>query len=83
VADLTLDKHLLSEAFQNSLKSARRRELAAWLQDTSQISYLPACPSIWPSLVAPPDIDKSARRINPRCGCAFTIWLVHQRFGHL
>ena len=35
VADLSLDKHMLSEAL--------RRELAGWLQDTFQVSCLRAC----------------------------------------
>ena len=43
VADLSLDKHMLSEALQNSLRPARRRELAAWFHGAFQISCLRAC----------------------------------------
>lgn len=34
VHDLSLDKHMLSEACQTSLRPARRRELAQWFQRT-------------------------------------------------
>ena len=44
VADLSLDKHMLSEALRKkSLRPARRRELAGWFQDTFQVSCLRAC----------------------------------------
>lgn len=37
VADLTLDKHMLSEAWRKSLRPVRRRELAGWFQVTFQV----------------------------------------------
>ena len=44
VADLSLDKHMLSEALgKKSRKPARRRELARWFQDTYQVSCVRAC----------------------------------------
>ena len=44
VADLTLDKHILSEVLQTkSLKPARRRQLVAWLQETFQVSTVRSC----------------------------------------
>ncbi|MBA2486680.1 MAG: IS3 family transposase [Nitrospira sp.] len=44
VADLSLDKHMLSEApAKKSLRPARRRELAAWFHETFQVSCLRAC----------------------------------------
>ena len=44
VADLSLDKHMLSESLRKkSLRPARRRELAGWVLDTFQVSCLRAC----------------------------------------
>ncbi|MBX9607155.1 MAG: IS3 family transposase, partial [Gammaproteobacteria bacterium] len=44
VADLTLDKHILSEVLQKkSLKPARRRQLVAWIQETFQVSTVRSC----------------------------------------
>lgn len=44
VVDLSLDKHMLSEALRKkSLRPARRRELAAWFHETFQVSCLRAC----------------------------------------
>ena len=38
VADLTLDKQILQEVIRNTLRPARRRELAQWIQDRYQVS---------------------------------------------
>src|SRR5262244_2373047 len=43
VADLTLDKHMLSEALRKNLRPVRRRELAEWCQVTFQVSCVRAC----------------------------------------
>ncbi len=44
VADLWLDKHMLSEALQKkSLRPARRRELVQWFQRTFSVSCARAC----------------------------------------
>jgi len=44
VADLTLDKHMLAEArCEKSLRPVRRRELAAWFQNTYGASSVRAC----------------------------------------
>jgi hypothetical protein len=44
VADLTLDKHMLSEALRGkSLSPSRRRDLVGWYQDTFGISVVRAC----------------------------------------
>lgn len=44
VADLSLDKHMLSEALRKkSLRLARRRELAQWFHGTFQVSCARAC----------------------------------------
>ena len=43
VADLTLDKHVLSEALRKNLKPARHRELTTWFRDTVRISTVRAC----------------------------------------
>lgn len=44
VADLSLDKHMLSEALRKkSLRPARRRELAHWFRDTFSVSCARAC----------------------------------------
>ena len=44
VADLTLDKHILSEVLQTkSLKPARGRQLVAWIQETFQVSTVRSC----------------------------------------
>ena len=41
-ADLSLDKHMLSEALRKSLRPTRRRELAAWFQGTYGVSCVRA-----------------------------------------
>ena len=43
VADLTLDKHVLSEALRKNLKPAGHRELTTWFRDTFRISTVRAC----------------------------------------
>ncbi len=44
VADLTLDKHMLSEALRKKrLRPARRRELVGWFRATFGISIVRAC----------------------------------------
>jgi putative transposase len=43
VADLTLDKHLLTEVLRKRRKPARRRELAAWIGETFPVSRVRAC----------------------------------------
>ncbi len=44
VADLTLDKHILSEVLRKkSLKPARRWQLVAWIQETFQVSTVHSC----------------------------------------
>ena len=44
VADLSLDKHMLSEALRKkSIKPARRRELTQWFRETFQVSCKWAC----------------------------------------
>ena len=43
VADLSLDKHMLSEALPKNLRPARRRELAQWFQATVQVRCARAC----------------------------------------
>ena len=54
VADLTLDKQILSEVVRKkTLKAAKRRELAAWMQERFKISVQRSCrlsllqPSVW------------------------------------
>ena len=42
-ADLSLDKHMVSEALGKNLRPARRRELAAWFHGTFQVTCLRAC----------------------------------------
>ena len=44
VADLSLDKHILSEALRKSLRPARRRDLVQWFQATFQVRCARACP---------------------------------------
>lgn len=44
VADLSLDKHMLSEALRKKSKAAGHRELVAWLQGTFQVSWLRSLP---------------------------------------
>lgn len=44
VADLTLDKHMLTEALRKiRLTPTRRRELTTWFRDTFQVSTVRAC----------------------------------------
>jgi putative transposase len=44
VADLTLDKHILSEVIRKKgLKPARRRELVTWIQETFKVSTVRSC----------------------------------------
>ena len=42
-ADLTLDKHMLSEALRKQSRPTLRRELAHWFQDTFDVSCVRAC----------------------------------------
>jgi putative transposase len=75
VADLLLDKHMLSEALRKkSLRPVRRRELAAWFHETVQVSCLRACRLA--KSASPPNTDGAARRIQPPCDCVFAIWLM-------
>ncbi len=43
VADLTLDKQILSDIEKKALKPARRRELVGWIHDTYDTSMRRAC----------------------------------------
>ncbi|MEO7859951.1 MAG: transposase [Nitrospirales bacterium] len=74
VADLSLDKPMLSEALRKkSLRPARRRELAAWFHRTFQVSCLRACRLAQFSRAAWYRRE-AERKISARCGCAFAIW---------
>ena len=73
VADLSLDKHMLSEALRKkSLRPARRRELAGWLQDTFQVSCLRACRLAQFSRAA--WYRRSRAKDHSVSGSAFAIW---------
>lgn len=53
VADLSLDKQMLSEALRKkSLRPARHRELAQWFRETFQVSGMRACHLAQVSLAA-------------------------------
>ena len=71
MADLSLNKHMLSEALRKSLRPARRQELAGWFQDTFQVNGLR--PVVSHSSVALPGIDAVERTISPRYACAFAL----------
>src|SRR5713226_5128861 len=74
VADLSLDKHMLAEALRKNVYGPPAAE--NWPPGFTAPFRSVACgPVGWPSSVAPPGIDEAARRISPRCGCAFAIWL--------
>jgi putative transposase len=95
VADLSLDKHMLSEALRKkSLRPARRRELAAWFYRTFQVSGLRACRLAQFSRAAwyrrSRAKDQSALRMRirdlaharPRFG-SLRIWVLLRREGRL
>jgi hypothetical protein len=92
VADLKLDKHMLSEALRKSLRPIRRRELTQWFLDTNGVSCKRACDlaqvsrAAWyrPSRAR----DQSALRLRikeiaharPRFGF-LRIWIMPRREG--
>jgi len=75
VADFSLDKHMLAEALRKKVYGPHAAE--NWPPGCTAPFRSVACgPVGWPSSVAPPGIDEAERRISPRCGCAFAIWLM-------
>ncbi len=74
VADLSFDKHMLSEALRKKAKPARRRELAQRFHGTFQVSCAWAC------RLAQFGAHLGMGRVRPRirrpCACAFAIWLM-------
>lgn len=94
VADLSLDKHMLSEALRKSLRPARRRELAQWFHGTFQVSCGRACRlaqfgrASWYRQSRAKDQSTLRLRIRdlaharPRCGY-LRIWVWLRREGWL
>ena len=75
IADLSLDKHMLSEALRKKVYGPHAAE--NWPPGFKAPFRSVACgPVGWLSSVAPTGIDEAARKISPRCGCAFAIWLM-------
>jgi putative transposase len=73
VADLSLDKHMLSEALRKTVEGPHAVE--NWPPGfTGRFRSVACGPVASPSSVAPPGIDEAVRRISPRYGCAFAIW---------
>ena len=68
VADLSLDKHMLSEALRKSLRPARHRELAQWFHGTFQVSCARTCRLA--EFGVHRGIEKVRRRTNPPSGFA-------------
>jgi putative transposase len=78
VADLSLGKHMLSEALRKKVYGPPAAE--NWLPGfTARFRSVACGPVGWPSSVAPPGIDEAARRINPPCGYAFETWPMRAR----
>ena len=72
VADLSLDKHMLSEALRKKVYGPHAVE--NWPPGFTAPFRSVACgPVGWPSSVEPPGIDGVGRRISPRYRCAFAI----------
>jgi putative transposase len=78
VADLSLDKHRLSEALRKTVEGPHAAE--HWPPGFTAPFRSVACgPVGWPSSVAPRGIDEATRRINPPCGYGFEIWPMRAR----
>lgn len=72
VADLSLDKPRLSEALRKKVYGPHAVE--NWPPGFTRRFRAVACgPVASPSSVGPPGTDEAARKISPRCGCAFAI----------
>jgi putative transposase len=73
VADLSLDKHMLSEALRKKVYGPHAVE--NWPPGfTGRFRSVACGPVASPSSVGPPGTDEAARKISLRCGCAFAIW---------
>ena len=82
LADLTLDKQILQEVVKKALKAAKRRALAAWMQDHFQVSVQRSCRlallqrSVWYAKSRARDQSALQQRIRD-------IALSRPRFGYL
>jgi putative transposase len=77
-ADLSLDKHRLSEALRKKVYGPPAAE--NWPPGFRGRFRSVACgPAAWRSLGGRRGIDAAARRISPRCGSAFVIWPMRAR----
>ena len=78
VADLSLDKHMLSEALRKKFYGPHAVE--NWPPGfTGRFRSVACGPVASPSSVGPPGTDEAARKISLRCGFAFAIWLMPAR----
>jgi putative transposase len=72
VADLSLDKHMLSEALRKTVEGPHAVE--NWPPGfTGRFRSVACGPVASPSSVGPRGTDAAERKISPRCGCAFAI----------
>ena len=82
VADLTLDKQILQGSAKKTLKAAKRRELAAWMQERFKISVQRSCRlallrrSVWYARSTARDQSALCQRIRD-------IAMSRPRFGYL
>lgn len=73
VADLSLDKHMRSEALRKTVEGPPAVE--NWPPGfTARFRSVACGPAAWRSLGGRRGIDEATRRINPPCGYAFAIW---------
>jgi putative transposase len=75
VADLSLDKPRLSEALRKKVYGPHAVEHGP-PGFTGRFRSVACGPVASPSSVGPPGTDEAARRISPRCGYGFEIWLM-------
>ncbi len=78
VADLSLDKHMLSEALRKKVSGPHAVE--NWPPGfTGRFRSVACGPVDWPSSVGPPGTGGVGPRINPPCGYGFEIWRMRAR----